>query len=145
MSAHMCGLSGVNFPYPGQNWSIRIIGGVDKDGNIVDVNAEKSAGGFSPELRREISGIPENVELVSQESEWWATVGVPFKSDEAPITPTEYVPLDADGRWTSELTMSPDEILDVVDGPRTERKEALVKAISEKDWETARRLLKQRH
>lgn len=136
----------VAFPYPGLEWFVRIIGGLDENGNIVDLTKEYVKTGLTPELRRKIAEMPDDVELVSKDDDSWATVGVQFKNGDTPIEePIEYIEIDPAQRWTSELTMSAAKIVDLVDGPQTERKRALVKAISEKDWENARRLLKQRH
>ncbi len=139
---------GTTFLYPHQNWYVRIVGGLDEDGNIADMTQGHVHSGLSPELRREITEMPEDAELISidTDNESWATFGKPFKNGESPLEgPTEYILMEADERWSSELTMSAAEIVDIIEGPYTERKEALARAISDKDWETARQLLKQRH
>jgi len=147
---HMRGPAGhvmsVTFPYANQSWNIRIVGGLTKDGKIANLGKDEDTTGLTAQLRQEIAGLPDNTEKVHRSEDGWVTLGTPVAADEpSRKEPVEFIPLPADGRWTSELTMSGAEILDLVEGPVTERKEALVQAISEKDWETARRLLKQRH
>jgi hypothetical protein len=116
----------VVFMYPGQNWSMRIIGNL------------------TPEERREIAQIPEDVVEIPRDEPGNPTMGVPFRSDERPVEDIEFVPVEPDMHMTG-FAVSAAEFQDIVLGERTERKEAIMQAMSEKNWEKAKGLLKQRN
>lgn len=159
----------VSFPYQNQSWRVKIAGGLTNNGKIADLTKLSKEETwdtmmFSKKLRCEIAGLPENAETIFEGKSGW-TKGIPLGDTEPSRTkPLEFIPLSADGRYTSELTIAPvpasghsgsqwksghtishEEFLDVVEGPETGRKKAIMEALSMKDWETARNLLKQRH
>lgn len=113
----------VRFLFPKQNWSIRIIG---------DLNFTQ---------RAEIAQMPKEgyYEVLNE-----TTYGVLLKPDEVPSDGTEFVPVEPHYS-TKGLVMSGAELLDITTGNSTERKSAIVKAMSEKDWDKAKELLNQRH
>lgn len=116
----------VTFMYPGQNWGIRIIGNL------------------TPEERRKIADMPDDVMEVHRDERGNPTMGVPFKSNENPPEGIELVSVEPDMHMTG-FVVSAAEFQDIVLGERTERKEAIMQAMTEKNWEKAKELLKQRN
>jgi len=113
----------VSFKFQKQNWSIRIIGDLTAS-QRVEIAQMPTTGGYE--------------DLTE------TTIGIPLKPDEVPGEGTEFVPVEPH-YFTKGLVISGAEILDVTSGNPTERKSAIVKAMSEKDWDKAKELLRQRH
>lgn len=112
------------FMYPRQKWGVRIIALL------------------TPEKRREIAQMPEYAEEISRD-DYGVTLGIPLKSNEAPNDRVEFVPVEPHMYMTSSLSMSGAELLDLVSGSRDKHKDAILKAMSEKSWDEAKKLLKQ--
>lgn len=119
----------VTFMYPKQNWHVRIIGNLTAM-ERVEIAQMPKATDYEEVSRNEVGQL--------------TAVGIPLKSDEVPNDCLEFVPVEPHIYMTG-LTMSGAELLDIVHGSRTERKDAIVKAMSEKNWDEAKELLKQRH
>ncbi len=113
----------IRFMYLGQAWFVRIIG---------DLTAQQ---------RVEIAGMPTvgGYEVLSP-----SIVGIPLKAGEAPLAQIAPVPVEPH-IYMSGLHMTGAELLDIVDGPQTDRKQAIIAAMTDKDWDTAKALLAQRH
>jgi len=113
------GVLTVSFPFLQEWWQIRIIGGLDKDGNILD---------------RSKAGLTSEAEKLNEK------LLVILRKDNNPVLekPTEMVSIPPDFRWTSEVTMSGEQLNDLLSDP--EVKEQASQAIWGKDWRTLKRL-----
>ena len=134
---------------------------------------EKLRKRFSHLIELRSSGVPVSVRFILPEQSWWVRfigdltalerveiaempkegsyevlspklVGIPLKSDEVPSDEIEFIPVEPHF-YTTGLVMTGVELLDITHGQPTERKTAIVKAMSEKDWDKAKQLLRQRH
>lgn len=131
------GVSSVLFPYLSQGWQVRIIGGTDKDGNIIDHRAGLDTLPLRPKLRAEIAGVDDATNLVESDG----FIGVPRRGEDMPDSP-EFVAFEADGSMTSELSMTGKEFADLLSDPKT--KDEASQAIWAKDWATLKRLKEQK-
>ena len=83
------GIGAVSFLYLMQCWNVRIIGGLDEEGNIADRSKVEDIQPFSRELRAEIAGLPPDFERVGE-----GMIGIPRQDDDAPLEkPTEMISL----------------------------------------------------
>jgi len=131
------GIGAVSFLYLMQCWNVRIIGGLDEEGNIADRSKVEDIQPFSRELRAEIAGLPPDFERVGE-----GMIGIPRQDDDAPLEkPTEMISLPPDLRWTSDVSMSGEEFNKLLNDPQT--KTEAERAIWEKDWEALKRLKEQ--
>lgn len=136
------------FPYLKQIWIIKIVGGLDSEGKIADRTKTEVIKPLPVQLRAEIAGLPtipglplpSEMERLNKEN-----VVIIRRKDEPPLEkPTEMIPLPSDFRWTSEVTMSGEELSNLpklLSNPQT--RDEILRAYSEKDWETFKRLLKE--
>jgi hypothetical protein len=138
------GVLEVRFFYLTQFWTVRIIGGVDKDGNIIDKDdpdtGTTEVKPLGPTLRAEIAGIANGSEffhtLVKVGSN---ALGLP-RNGEALADPSEFVPVVADFRKTSALTLSGAEFSKLMNDP--DFADEAQRAVWAKDWKTLKRLKK---
>lgn len=140
------GVGQVLFPYLSQSWNVKIVGGLDKKGEIADKSGHNYLENFgSPlpvALRAEIVAFPDSsmLEKVSDK-----VMAVPRKENELALNaPEKLVLLPSDFRWTSEFSLSGEEIEKFAQhaGLLLEpdiQKEA-ERALRAKDWETLKRL-----
>jgi hypothetical protein len=141
------GVTDVFFPYLTQYWIIRIIGGVDKDGNIIDRDSpafdNTALQPLGPGLRAEIAGIASGSGLLDTlVAIGESAMGLP-RNGEALADPLELVPLTPDFRKTSELTLSGEEFSKLMNDPDTG--DEAQRAVWAKDWETLKRLKEKRN
>ena len=131
------GIGMIGFLYLTQRWSVRIIGGLDGEGNIADRSKEGSIRAFSKELRAEIAGLPSDAKRAGE-----GVIGIPRQDDDVPLEkPAEMISLPSDLRWTSTVSMSGKELDNLLSNPDTDIE--VKRAIWEKDWETLKRLKEQ--
>lgn len=124
----------VAFWYLKQKWSVRIVGGVDEGGNIADREKRDSVRSLTREFRNEIAGIPANVEKLND-----IIFAVPRAEGEiVPEKPVDMIMLPPDFHWTSEVSMSGEELGNILSNPKI-KKEA-EHAIWKKDWEKLKHL-----
>lgn len=147
LSGH--GVGTVGFLYLRETWFIKIIGGLDAEGNIADMSIardsddpKRSIAGLSAELRAEISTMPplEDLEEISEK-----LYGLPRKQGESVQERGTLIEVPADMSWKSDFMISGAELADLFHGQPSERKTQIVEALSRKDYETAKRLLGQRN
>ena len=131
------GISDVSFLFKTQTWTVRIIGGSNADGTLADRN-EQTTLPLSAAQRAEIAGLDTNAEQVNE-----LVFGILRKSAE-PLKerPTEMMALPADGRWTSEVSMSGAELKGLMGDPNI--RDLAAQAIWQKDWDTIKRLKEER-
>jgi hypothetical protein len=139
------GIDQVTFPYLAETWVVRIIGASDGNGNIVDLDTwvkGQPRDALGKELRAEISGVPLAEEL---EGIGDSAYGLPRGSD-APVEdrPSNLVKVSADIFWKSDFQISGAELADLFQGQSTDRKTEILRALSEKDYDKAKKLLEQR-
>jgi hypothetical protein len=136
------GVTTVTFLYAPESWTVRIVGGKDKDGNIISRDANAETHPLGAKLRAEIAGISNGSgllpALVPLSDE---TVAMP-RNGEPILERPEMIPFSSDGRMTSEVSMSGGEFADLLNDPTT--KEEAMRAIWAKDWPTIRRLRDQK-
>lgn len=138
------GVIAVVFPYQNEIWRVKITGGLDDHGNMVgrgdpEFN-EKIKRPLPPELRNEIAGLTDekNVERIQLGGKEGPMAKVREEDEPLLDEPKEFVPLPADMRWTSEVSMSGEQFNDLLSDPQT--KERIKQALYEKDWDTLREL-----
>lgn len=149
VSTRVSGVNIVVFPYLSEQWTVKIVGGINKKGEIADLTIDESRRSLPPSVRAEIAGLPvvanlpSDMEKVSEDC-----VGVLRKKDDPPLDrPTEMIPLLADGRYTSKLSLSGEELdyltkfAPLIKNPAT-REEATT-LFYKKDWEALKRLAEQ--
>ena len=127
----------VIFSYVRESWQIRIVGGLDQDENIADLSKEKNIRPLPRDLRNKIAGLPLDTVRVNEKEE-----GVLREKNDIPLErPLEMVPLLPEGRYTSEVSMSGEELGELLSDPIIGK--AAERAIWDKDWETLKRLKEQ--
>ena len=135
-------LMSVNFLYPTEYWCVRIIGGINAEGHMVNPSYR---GEIKPlgDLRNEIAGyVAGTGEKLSEKG-----VGI-LRTEKEPYEKPVMVPFPSDYRYTSELSLSGKELQELQEAgglladPKT-RDEA-VRAIRAKDWQTLKRLKEER-
>ncbi len=153
----------VTFPYLKQAWNVRIVGAFNEKENRVATQEERagSEDGSREEyirslplkLRAEIAGLsttptlslPANMERINRET---AAV-IRHKDETPPEKPTEMIPFSPDWRWTSELSLSGDEIEKFAESAKLLLDPVIQKkaesAICAKDWEKLKQLKAQRY
>lgn len=132
------GISLVIFPYLSQFWTVRIVGLINEQGEILSPEnpAYEEGRQLSMKLRFEIAAVPE-----PQEVEMYGDhkLGLPRKENEPVLeAPGVMMLLPPDFRWTSEVSMSGEELGKLLNDPQTGSQTA--RAIWEKDWETLKHL-----
>jgi len=142
------GVTTVTFSYPTQSWYVRIIGGVDSAGNIVSAYTDaESAGPLPRDLRAKIAGLPKKTKVVSKSPDQTIVVDSTEKAGAPSETPPKVVPLTADVFWTSELSLSGEELERLTEfesllhSPTT--REEAIRLFYKKDWSALRRLKEQ--
>jgi len=147
-NAPLGGVGEVSFPYLSQSWVVRIIGGLDKKGEIADKNdpnyLDNFGGPLPVSLRAEIVAL---LDLSTLEKIEDKAMGVLRKENEPVLNvPDEMVSLPPDFRMTSELSISGADFEPFVefapllqDEDPNVRGEAL-RLYYKKDWESLRRL-----
>lgn len=110
------GVDAVIFPYPNAKWIVRIIGGKDERGDIVEIGKTKEPLGIV--LRREISGVPaEPTSDMEQIDKWvWGVIRKDGGSSDKP----EMMPVSPDGEWTSKFSITGQQLKDAVESHRDE-------------------------
>jgi hypothetical protein len=150
-NAPLEGVGTVSFLYLSQSWIVKIIGGLDKKGEIADKNdpnyLDNFGGPLPVPLRAEIVALPDLSTLKKIEDK---TMGILRKKNEPVLNvPDEMVSLPPDFRMTSELSISGADFEPFVEfAPLLQeedpdiREEAL-RLYYKKDWESLRRLKEQ--
>ncbi len=140
------GVGQILFPYLSQSWSVKIVGGLDKKGEIADKSdpnyLENFGGPLPVALRADIVALPDfsTLEKVSDK-----VMAVPRKENEPVLNaPEELVSLPSDFKMTSEFSLSGEEIekfaqyVSLLLEPDIQKEAE--RAIRAKDWETLKRL-----
>jgi len=134
------GISLVIFPYLSQHWTVKIIGLVNDQGEILDPGSPEYMQGhmLPPKLRFEIAGVPAPKLLEMYDHK----LGLPRKEDEPALeTPEMMISFPPGLRWTSEVSMTGEEFNRLLSNPET--KVEAERAIWEKDWDALKRLKEQ--
>ncbi len=142
------GPKGISFHFLRESWHINVVGGRDASGDIADLSIppdstdpRRSVAPLGARLRAEITTMPPLDKMEPLGEEGFGLLRT-APAEERPLTMVSFPP---DIFMTSELSMSGAEFADLLHGEPTERKTQIVEAVSAKDWEQARTLLKQRH
>ncbi len=147
-NAPLRGVGAVSFPYLSQYWVVRVIGGLDKKGEIADKNdpnyLDNFGGPLPVSLRAEIVALPDLSTLEKIEDK---AMGVLRKENEPVLKePKEFIPLIPDGRYTSELSISGAdfepfvEFVPLLESEDTNIREEALRLYYKKDWEALKRL-----
>lgn len=117
---------GVTFRYPDSTWHVQIIGDLSGSERVkIGIGSEKVT-----EVENPYGGNP--------------YLGVQFSDGSKAPLETEMLPVEPH-IFEEGFQITGAELLDVVSNSQTERNAALLQAMTEKNWEEAKRLLKQRH
>jgi hypothetical protein len=131
------GVLSVSFPYKKEGWAVKIMGLLDKDGNIVNTLTDETEGKdlkpLPPEMRNAIAGLPKEKDKIA-ELEQGGFAEVREANNPLKEKPEEMVEIEPDFRHESELTMSGAEFEQILKDPRMDKAE-LGKAFHEKNWE----------
>ncbi len=132
------GILHVSFLYGTESWSVKIVGGLDKEGNLADRSNQEVAMSLGAGRRAEIADFDAKAEKISENS-----FGL-LRQPANPLKdkPKEMVSLPPDSRWTSEVSMTGAELGSLLSDPQT--KEQAGHAIWQKDWQTLKCLKEER-
>lgn len=124
------GVGSVAFLYPEEWWYVKIVGGLDSNGQIVG-HVDSVVEALPATLRNEISGLseqkPEDLDDIDETS-----IGLLRRGPVVSVKDGAHEMLEPDLRWTSELTLSGDEWHDLLNDPARARE--ATEAIYAKDW-----------
>jgi len=141
----------VVFPYLSEQWTIKIVGGINEKKEIADLTIDEVRRSLPASVRAEIAGLPVVADLPpDMEKVNENCVGILRQKEDMPLDkPTEMIPLSADGRYASELSLSGEELnhltefAPLLENPAT--REEATNLFYKKDWETLKRLKEQHH
>ncbi|MFH1712432.1 MAG: hypothetical protein ABH846_04325 [Patescibacteria group bacterium] len=134
------GILHVIFPYLNENWTIKIIGGLDDEGKMVNradpEYVQKVKQPLPAELRNEIAGVQNISELESLPN---GTVAQLRAENELVLDkPKEFIPFIPELFYTSEVTMSGAQFKELLSN--AEIKDQVISSIKDKDWEALNKL-----
>jgi hypothetical protein len=117
---------GVTFRYPDSTWHVQIIGDLSGSERVsIGIGSDKVT-----EFENHHGGNP--------------FLGVQFSDGSTAPLETEMLPVEPH-IFEEGFQITGAELLDVVNNSQTERNAALLQAMTDKNWEEAKSLLKQRH
>ena len=137
-TAPMGGILAVTFPYRTEIWHVRIVGGTNEDGSLTDRTQSATVLPLSAKQRAEIAGWDQSAVQVDEKN----TGFLRQADDPLKDHPASMVALPADLRWTSELSLTGQELGDLLTDPTIA--DQVGRAILSKDWATLRRLTDQK-
>ncbi len=151
VSTRVSGINVVVFPYLSEQWLVKIVGGINQKGEIADLSADEVRHPLPAALRAEIAELPIVPELPSEIEKINENVlGLIREKDNLPLErPSKMIPFSPDWRWTSEFSLSGDEIEKFAESAKLLLDPAIQKeaecAIRAKDWEKLKQLRAQRY
>lgn len=151
VSTRVSGVNVVVFPYLSEQWCVKIVGGINQKGEIADLSVDEIRHSLPAALRAEIAELPIVPELPSEiEKINENLLGFIRGKGNLPLErPSEMIPFSPDWRWTSEFSLSGDELEKFAESAKLLLDPAIQKeaesAIRAKDWEKLKQLKAQRY
>ena len=151
VSTRVSGVNVVVFPYLSEQWFVKIVGGINQKGEIADLSVDEVRSPLPAALRAEIAELPVVPELPSEIEKINENIlGIIREKDNLPLErPNEMIPFSPDGKWTSDFSLSGDEIEKFAESAKLLLDPAIQKeaesAIRAKDWEKLKQLKAQRY